>query len=86
MTIKDYDMLKRTNPRIRKYERKENNTDVVISEFSCITEHIRVEEEFLKKIREAGEKAEIIEIKNETIYFRIISDNEFFEELLEKVF
>lgn len=86
MTTRDYEILKRINPRIRKYEREENDVDKVVSEFSCSVECRGFLEDVLKKICKDGHKAEIIEVKNATIYFEVRSNNEFFEEFLAKVF
>lgn len=85
MTTRDYEILKRINPRIRKYERKENDVNQIVSEFSCSVEYREFLEDVLKRICEAGHKAEIIEVKNEKIYFEVRSNNEFLEGFLEKV-
>ena len=86
MAVNNYKMFKGIKPRIRRYERKENELNIVISEFSCSTEHRDLLEEFLKKIRQEGWKTEIVEVNSITICFRIQTSQDFFEELIDKTF
>ena len=86
MTTRDYELLKRCELRILRYRREDNNIHKVISDFSCPVEYREVLEETLKKIRTEGHEAEIVEVKNAKLYFKISSSDEFFEELFEKVF
>ena len=86
MENKYYELFKRINARILKYERKVEEANLFVCEFSCMVEDRTFLERVLKQIREDGKKAEIMQIKNAKIYFSMIANKKFFEDFFEKVF
>ena len=83
MTAKVYQLFKKTNPRIRTYERDKKGK--VLIGAMCSIEHEKILEELTENVKK--ETVEIVLKTEETIYFTVIcNDYEFTDRIIKDFF
>ena len=80
MTAKLYQLFKKTDPKIRLYERDKNGK--VLLGIWCSPEHKENFEEFMRVSKEEGVLVEKIAETDELIYFTVLSNLDFTDMLI----